>query len=75
MKKALDMVKAAAKAAEPVFVLRAKDKHALYAIQQYLIALNGDSQVSDDFINEIHQIEKDFSDFQVTKPESMKSPD
>ena len=75
MKKALDMVKAAEKASEPIFVLRAKDKHALHAIQQYLIALHGDSQVSDDFINEIHQIEKDFSDFQVSKPESMKSPD
>ena len=75
MKKALDMVKAAEEASEPVFVLRAKDKHALHAIQQYLIALHDDFQVSDDFINEIHQIEKDFSDFQASKPESMKSPD
>ena len=37
MKKALDMVKAAEEASEPVFVLRAKDKHALHAVHNILL--------------------------------------
>lgn len=72
MKNPCKIVKDCIKNEEPVFVLRGKDKFAIKAIQAYYEAVkNGGA--TDDFVNEINEINKDFEAY--AQESGVKIPD
>jgi len=59
---------------EPVLVLRAKDKCAWAAVQQYLNACRH-YECDKQHIEGVKEISKDFEQFKKDNPEKMKFPD
>lgn len=54
---------------EPVFILRARDVHAVYAMQCYLEVCKVDGHKS-----VVRQRIGDFADFAITHPDRMREP-
>jgi len=54
---------------EPVFIFRARDKHAVSALRQYLYLVRGTHSAA------VAQRIRDFNDFYSAHPERMKEPD
>lgn len=73
MKNIIRMLNSAQKNNEPIFILRAKDKNSIEAIETYLKECKNSSPKQ--HIKEIEQILLEFKEWQKENPKKTKYPD
>lgn len=73
-KNPIQIINECAKTGEPTFTIRAKDRASIVALEAYIVVIEN-SNVNDEFKEDLKQISNDFHEWQYKNQHKTRLPD